>query len=257
MGDNSSGAVIVRRRPWWTSLLAPIVAVVVVAGSAPACDGTATETTDPDGRGPRQPNATTTTLMVTRALNRLRESTRDYRLMDDLWFETLPPAAAFQPRPAPANLVQLADAVFDVRRLSWRNAIVDGMDLTLYKDRALQRYTFALTRHDRTADDQSSDTGKSTCAVTLSSSVSPRLLSVLTRFPIKEMFSPPPPKKKKNPPIIFYNITSSRTYILFYPRLSYSLAIMSVVRNRFSNSKSRSSPRSQPFRKNLIVIDKT
>lgn len=106
---------------------------------------------------------------MARALNRIRESTRDYALVDDLWFEALAPGDRADRGPTslseklgspetPAGLARLADAVFDTHRLSWRNAIVPGLDLNVYKDSRSRSYTFDLTRHRD--DDADGSTGK-------------------------------------------------------------------------------------------------
>lgn len=87
---------------------------------------------------------------IARALGRIRESTRNYRLMDDLWFEKLPgninagekQSAAL--KSSPSNIVELADAVFDTHRLSWHNIVVQGNNLNVYKDRN-QQYRLGIT----------------------------------------------------------------------------------------------------------------
>lgn len=154
----SSAGVMRRCRPHWTiSLLLLLVQHQTIVGSMKCCN---------ENGG--------LAATIARALNRIRESTRDYRLMDDLWFETLPdsgPRPSSPPPPPPptfdnksqhrADLVRLADAVFDTHRLSWRNAIVDGTDLIVYKDRTLQRYAFDFVRQDGTANGKSpGGTGK-------------------------------------------------------------------------------------------------
>lgn len=89
---------------------------------------------------------------IARALNRIRESKRDYHLVDDLWLEALPENAdsdtkrsAFK---SPSNsVVDLADSVFDTHRLSWHNSLVQGLDFNIYKDHT-QKYVFDLTRQN-------------------------------------------------------------------------------------------------------------
>lgn len=107
---------------------------------------------------------------VARALKRIRESPRDYRLMDDLWFERIPENAAgvggakrplkSPPPPPPGDLAELADAVFDTHRLLWRDPVLEGIDLKVYKDKS-QRYTVDLTgRGSEVADGNALDSGK-------------------------------------------------------------------------------------------------
>lgn len=86
---------------------------------------------------------------MARALNRIRGSTNDQQLTDDLWLERLPVVSARKPTteyPTPADLLDLADAVFDTHRLSWRNAIVPGVDFNVYKDKT-QTYRFYVARN--------------------------------------------------------------------------------------------------------------
>lgn len=88
---------------------------------------------------------------VARALNRIRESTRDQRLTEDLWLERLPISGDGEPnlpKRQPANVLELADAVFDTHRLSWRNAVVPGVDFNVFKDQT-QAYRFYVARNDK------------------------------------------------------------------------------------------------------------
>lgn len=86
---------------------------------------------------------------IARALGRIRESTQNYRLIDDLWFEKLPEninagekqSVALKSSP---NNVELVDAVFDTHRFSLHNIVVQGINLNLYKDRT-QRYRLGIT----------------------------------------------------------------------------------------------------------------
>lgn len=100
--------------------------------------------------------------VIARALNRVRESTHDRRLAGDLWLETVVPdrrankGLTVTSEPLPNDLLAQVDAVFDNHRLSWRDAIVRGLDLNVYKDRELQRYVLGVTQ--RTGDLQSSVT---------------------------------------------------------------------------------------------------
>ncbi|CAH1732842.1 unnamed protein product [Aphis gossypii] len=94
---------------------------------------------------------------ISRALSRVRQSTRDHRLAGDLWLETVDSDRSANndgltaaPGSVPDDLASQADAVFDNHRLSWRDAIVRGLDLSLYKDRQQQRYALGITR--RTGD---------------------------------------------------------------------------------------------------------
>ncbi|VVC33939.1 Hypothetical protein CINCED_3A014933 [Cinara cedri] len=95
---------------------------------------------------------------VARALNRIRASARDQRLADGLWLERSTPVdgaaepttGASSKRP-PADLLELADAVFDTHRLSWRNAIVPGIDFNVCKDRT-QTYRFYVARNAKNSN---------------------------------------------------------------------------------------------------------
>lgn len=86
---------------------------------------------------------------IARALRRLRGSTGDYRLAEDLWFEKLPEnvesdhGQSALKSTRSAGLMQLADTVFDTHRLTWRNAMVRGVNLNVYKDRT-KRYRLYL-----------------------------------------------------------------------------------------------------------------
>lgn len=87
---------------------------------------------------------------IARALDRIHRSTRNYRLMDDIWFEVIPENAGTDKKKSaskspPKSLVEQADAVFDTHRLSWHNAIVQGLDLNIYKDQ-MQKYTFNIIK---------------------------------------------------------------------------------------------------------------
>jgi hypothetical protein len=91
--------------------------------------------------------------VISRALSRLRESTRDHRLAGDLWLETVDSdgradgdGSTATSGPLADDLVARADAVFDNHRLSWRDAVVRGLDLNVYKDREKQRYVLGITR---------------------------------------------------------------------------------------------------------------
>lgn len=137
-----------RRRPPLLLLLS--LTVVAITAAAAAEDG---------------PWARTETLglsaTVARALNRIRESRRDVRLSDDLWFEAVPAQHAYRPPPAD-SLIGLADSVFDTHRLSWRNALLPGMAINVRKDRWSKRYVLDVTRPTERADD-SQNSGKYTC----------------------------------------------------------------------------------------------
>lgn len=95
---------------------------------------------------------------VARALNRIRQSTRDQRLTEDLWLERLPFGrdAESIPDRQPADVLELADAVFDTHRLSWRNAVVPGVDFNVYKDRT-QAYRFYVARNRQNHNGNSGD----------------------------------------------------------------------------------------------------
>lgn len=87
---------------------------------------------------------------VARALDRIHRSTRNYRLMDDIWFEVVPENAGVDRKKSaskspPKNLVERADAIFDTHRLSWHNALMQGLDLNIYKDQ-MQKYTFNIIK---------------------------------------------------------------------------------------------------------------
>lgn len=89
--------------------------------------------------------------VISRALSRARESTHDRRLAGDLWLETVDSnrrnALTLASGTMPDDLVAQADAVFDNHRLSWRDAIVRGLDLHVFKDREQQRYVLGVTQH--------------------------------------------------------------------------------------------------------------
>jgi len=97
---------------------------------------------------------------IARALSRLRESTHDRRLAGDLWLETIDSdrrasdGLSVPPGTTTDDLVAKADAVFDNHRLSWRDVIVRGLDLNVYKDREQQRYVLGITQ--RTDDSKNS-----------------------------------------------------------------------------------------------------
>ncbi|XP_026816593.1 uncharacterized protein LOC113556067 [Rhopalosiphum maidis] len=101
--------------------------------------------------------------VISRALSRVRESTRDHRLAGDLWLETVDSdgraedgGSTATSGPLPDDLAAQADAVFDNHRLSWRDAVVRGLDLSVYKDREKQRYVLGITR--RTGNSQATRT---------------------------------------------------------------------------------------------------
>lgn len=131
------------------------------------CDATTTSTVRPYGKLPDQgplPYILGLPVTISRALHRIHESTRNYRLMDDIWFEVIPENASIDKmksasKSPPSNLVEQADAVFDTHRLSWHNAIVQGLDLIIYKDH-MQRYTFDITRQTQHVDRNMAIQGK-------------------------------------------------------------------------------------------------
>lgn len=94
---------------------------------------------------------------ISRALNRIHQSTQNYRLMDDIWFEVIPENASINKKKSaskspPKNLIEQVDAVFDTHRLLWHNAIVQGLDLNIYKDQ-MQRYTFGMIKQTQNSND--------------------------------------------------------------------------------------------------------
>lgn len=96
---------------------------------------------------------------IARALDRIRVSTHDHHLVDDLWFEKLHGNDESNERHSalkspPNNLVELADEVFDTHRLSWHNAIVQGIDLNVYKDQT-EQYRIDITRHNENDNNNS------------------------------------------------------------------------------------------------------
>lgn len=107
---------------------------------------------------------------IARALRRLHVSTRDYHLVENVWFEKLPEnvesddgQSSALKSPRPSDLAQLADKVFDTHRLSWRNAIGRGINLNVYKDRT-KRYRLYLTWRNESASGNlhnNQDPGKS------------------------------------------------------------------------------------------------
>uniref|UniRef100_A0A2S2N876 Uncharacterized protein n=1 Tax=Schizaphis graminum TaxID=13262 RepID=A0A2S2N876_SCHGA len=119
--------------------------------------------------------------VISRALSRVRESTRDLRLAGDLWLEAVDSdrraddnGSTATSGPLPDDLVAQADAVFDNRRLSWRDAVVRGLDLNVYKDRKKQRYALGITR--RTGDSQGS--------ATRTFGVGPRRMQIFFMLPV-------------------------------------------------------------------------
>lgn len=128
--------------PWWLLLLAT---------SRAACDAAEDEAVrNADGKlWSRAKASLGFPATIARALNRIRSSRRDVRLTDDLWFETLRSDGNALKSPTespPADLLRLTDAVFDTHRLSWHNALLQGMDINVYKDRT-RRYVFNVTRN--------------------------------------------------------------------------------------------------------------
>lgn len=103
---------------------------------------------------------------VARALRRIRESPRDYRLVDDVWFERTPQSVNIghekptsKSPPSSGDLFGMTDAVFDTHHLLWRNPILEGIDLKIYKDKS-QRYTFDLALNNDINNKKAQYSGK-------------------------------------------------------------------------------------------------
>jgi len=141
----------------WTGFcIVPLLLHAVATSVAGCCDAVQPAAYLSDGRG-ASPGPLGLRSVIARALSRVRESTTDRRLAGDLWLETVDSdrrdGSMVASRSLPDDLVAQADAVFDNHRLTWRDAIVRGLDLNVYKDRELQRYVLGVTQ--RTGDSQS------------------------------------------------------------------------------------------------------
>lgn len=144
------------RRPviamrWTGFCIVPLLLHAVATSVAGCCDAADVQTAAyrNDDRG-ASPGPLGLRSVIARALSRVRESTTDRRLAGDLWLETVDSNRRDGSRSLPDDLVAQADAVFDNHRLSWRDALVRGLDLNVYKDRELQRYVLGVTQ--RTSD---------------------------------------------------------------------------------------------------------
>ncbi|CAI6358584.1 unnamed protein product [Macrosiphum euphorbiae] len=139
----------------WTGFcIVPLLLHAVATSVAGCCDAADVQPAAyrSDDRG-ASPGPLRLRSVIARALSRVRESTTDRRLAGDLWLETVDSNRRDGSRSLPDDLVAQADAVFDNHRLSWRDALVRGLDLNVYKDRELQRYVLGVTQ--RTSDSQS------------------------------------------------------------------------------------------------------
>lgn len=144
-----TSSTMIRCRLWKSLLLVVLV----------VCGVTTTSTVQPDEKLHEElvPYMLRLPETIARALDRIHRSTRNYRLMDDIWFEVVPENAGVDKKQSaskspPKNLIEQADAVFDTHRLSWHNAIVQGLDLNIYKDQ-MQQYTFNIIKRSQNPHD--------------------------------------------------------------------------------------------------------
>ncbi|XP_025207543.1 uncharacterized protein LOC112603259 [Melanaphis sacchari] len=134
--------------------------VPLVLGCCDAADVRPTANRNDDRATAGPPTPLGLRSVISRALSRVRESTRDRRLAGDLWLETVDfdsrarDGLTATPGSLPDDLVAQADAVFDNHQLSWRDAIAPGLDLKVFKDREQRQYVFGITR--RAGDSQGS-----------------------------------------------------------------------------------------------------
>lgn len=164
------GNPAMRRWPWTLTL------VLAAASSTVVCSNNTTTaemqaTTESVRRVEERANTLLSKVLglpatMARVLKRIRESPHDYCLVDDVWFEKIPASVhadhakwTSKSLPSPGDLFDMTDAVFDTHHLLWRNPILEGIDLKVYKDKS-RRYKFDLDLNNGIADGKARNSGK-------------------------------------------------------------------------------------------------